>query len=71
MTAPKRRLLRLKQIIGPEERRIPVSKSCWWDGVRTGRFPQPIRLSTRCTVWREEDIDALIDRLGNKTNQAS
>ena len=38
---------------------IPVKKSCWWDGVRTGRFPKPVKLG-RCTMWRVEDIRTLI-----------
>ena len=38
---------------------IPVKKSCWWDGVRNGRFPKPVKLG-RCTMWRVEDIKALI-----------
>ncbi len=60
-------LLRLPQIIGnkraipPIPALIPVSKSTWWDGVRTGRFPQPVKLGTRCTAWRVSDIRALID----------
>jgi predicted DNA-binding transcriptional regulator AlpA len=59
-----KRLLRLNEIIGPRERRIPLGKSAWWQGVKDGRFPKPIKLSPRCTCWREEDIDALIERLG-------
>ena len=38
---------------------IPVKKSCWWDGVKSGRFPKPVKLG-RCTMWRVEDIKALI-----------
>ena len=38
---------------------IPVKKSCWWDGVRSGRFPKPVKLG-RCTMWRVEDIKTLI-----------
>ena len=59
--------LRLSQIIGnpkakpPMPALIPVSKSTWWEGVRTGRYPPPIRsLGRRITVWRVEDIRALI-----------
>ena len=58
--------LRLPQIIGdpkaepPIPAIIPVKKSCWWDGVRTGRFPKPVKLGPRVTVWRVEDIRALI-----------
>ena len=51
-----KRLLRLKQIIPG---RVPVSKSSWWKGVKEGRFPKPIKLGPRTTVWAEEDIDAL------------
>jgi len=44
---------------------IPVSKSTWWDGVKKGRFPQPVKLSERCTAWRTEDIHALIKELAH------
>ena len=41
---------------------IPVSKSTWWAGVRSGRYPQPTRaLGDRITAWRVEDIRALIE----------
>lgn len=40
---------------------IPVSKSTWWAGVKSGRYPQPVRtLGRRITCWRVEDIRALI-----------
>ena len=39
---------------------IPVKKSCWWDGVRSGRFPKPVKLGPRVTAWRVGDIRALI-----------
>ena len=53
-------LLRLRQIIGPGNP-IPVSKSTWWQGVKDGRFPKPIKLGPRVTVWRADDIRALIE----------
>ncbi|MCS0581001.1 transcriptional regulator [Massilia pinisoli] len=62
---PETGFLRLPQIIGNQKAEppipaiIPVKKSCWWDGVRTGRFPKPVKLG-RCTMWRVEDIRALI-----------
>ncbi|NMN56842.1 putative DNA-binding transcriptional regulator AlpA [Xanthobacter sp. SG618] len=52
--------LRLSAILGPAGP-IPVSKSTWWEGVRTGRYPQPLKLGPRVTVWRVEDIRALIE----------
>ncbi len=43
---------------------IPVGKSTWWEGVRTGRFPTPVKLGPRITAWRAEDIHQLIADLG-------
>lgn len=54
-----KRLLRVQEIIAPYGP-IPVGKSTWWEGVKSGRFPQPIKLGPRITVWREEDIEALL-----------
>jgi predicted DNA-binding transcriptional regulator AlpA len=52
------RLLRLPKVL----EKFPVSKSTWWAGVKDGKFPQPVKLgSTRCTAWRSEDIDRLIE----------
>lgn len=62
--------LRLEQIIGsnktdpPTPALIPIRKSAWWEGVRTGKYPKPLKLGARTTVWRVEDIHALIERLG-------
>lgn len=44
-------------------RHIPVSKSTWWAGVKTGRYPKSVKLGERITAWRVEDIRALITRL--------
>ena len=53
--------VRLPAIIGAGGP-IPVSKSTWWEGVRSGRYPQPVKLGPRITAWRVEDIEALIAR---------
>lgn len=55
---PRTALLRLKDILAPDGP-IPVSKSTWWAGVKTGRYPAPVKLGPRITAWRKEDIDAL------------
>jgi prophage regulatory protein len=52
-------LLRLSSILAPVGP-IPVSKSTWWAGVKDGRFPKPIKLGPRITVWRSEDIHRLV-----------
>lgn len=42
---------------------IPVSKSTWWAGIKSGRYPKPVKLGERITAWRAEDIKALIDQV--------
>jgi predicted DNA-binding transcriptional regulator AlpA len=54
--------VRLASILAPTGP-IPVSKSTWWSGVRSGRFPTPVKLGPRITAWRVEDIRQLIDAL--------
>lgn len=39
----------------------PVSKSTWWSGVKSGRYPAAVKLSAGITAWRAEDIRALIE----------
>ena len=61
--------LRLRQIIGdlkadpPVPPLIPVSRSTWWAGVASGRFPQSLKLGPKTTVWRVEDIRSLISNV--------
>lgn len=63
--------LRLAQIVGdpksdpPTPPLIPISKSTWWAGVASGRYPKPVKtLGLRITAWRVEDIRALIKSQG-------
>jgi prophage regulatory protein len=55
--------VRLSAIIAPRGP-IPVSKSTWWAGIKDGRFPKPMKLGARVTVWRVEDVRALFEREG-------
>lgn len=70
-TLPETGYLRLRQIIGnpkadpPQPPIIPVSKSTWWDGVKAGRFPAPVKLGPRITAWRVEDIRDLLRQWGS------
>jgi predicted DNA-binding transcriptional regulator AlpA len=45
-------LLRINQVLEI----IPVGKSSWWAGVKSGRFPQPVHLGARTTAWKESEI---------------
>lgn len=39
---------------------IPVAHSTLWAWVRSGKFPAPLKLSDRITVWRNSDVQAFI-----------
>lgn len=53
------RLMRLKEVLGV----VSVGKSTWWAGVKSGRYPQPVRhLGPRITAWLESEIMSLIQR---------
>lgn len=54
--------LRLPQVLAI----IPISKSAWWQGCKDGRYPKPIKLGPRTTVWRSTDISALVRRLSSQ-----
>ena len=66
MALPETGFVRLIQITGnpkaspPTPAIIPVGRSTWWAGVRSGRYPAPVRLGPGVTAWRVEDIRALI-----------
>ena len=66
---PETGYVRLRQIIGDASNPplIPVSKSTWWAGVKTGRYPKAIKLSSHITAWRVEDIRNLIEELATET----
>ena len=56
---PQTKLLRLPAVLAL----IPVSRSTWFAGVKSGRYPQPVKLGTRIVAWREEDIRSYIASL--------
>ena len=56
---PLKGFLRLPQVL----ELIPVSRSRWYLGVKTGEFPSPVRLSANISAWRASDIEMLIEQL--------
>ena len=52
-------LLRLPQVLAL----IPVSRSAWWAGCKSGRYPKPVKRGPRTTAWRAADIAALLEKL--------
>jgi prophage regulatory protein len=54
---PKTGLLRIKQVL----QFIPVSRSSWWAGVKSGKYPTSVKLGDRTTCWKAEDIQFLVN----------
>lgn len=61
-TIPETGFVRLAQVLTV----IPLGKTCWWEGVKSGRFPKPVKLSERCVAWKAEDIHTLIKKLSEQ-----
>ena len=55
-TLPETGFLRLPEVL----KLFPVSKSTWWAGVKSGRYPKPVKLAPNVAAWRAEDIRELI-----------
>lgn len=60
---PETGFVRLPTILGL----IPVSKSTVWKRVRSGEFPKPVKFGS-ATMWKVEDIRALVARMGGEQN---
>jgi len=59
-------LYRLKSIVrtkGGGTHLFDIAASTWWQGVKTGRFPKPVRMGTRMTLWVGADLIKLVEEL--------
>ena len=54
---PEAGFLRLPDVL----KLYPIGRSTWWAGVKSGRYPKPVKLASRISAWRVEDIRALIE----------
>lgn len=59
---PETGFLRLPQVLAV----FPIGRSSWWAGIRTGKYPAPVKLGPRTTAWRAEDIRALVEEFNRK-----
>lgn len=60
--------LRIWQIVGDHKRGIepllPIGRSTFLAGVKSGKYPQPVKLGERTTAWRKSDILELLESMG-------
>jgi predicted DNA-binding transcriptional regulator AlpA len=65
---PEAGFIKLWQIVGNKKSSIPaiipVSRTTFLNKVKSGEYPQPVKLGVRSIAWRVEDIRALIEQLG-------
>ena len=54
-------LVRIGKIIGPNGL-IPVSRSSWYQGIRDGIYPKPVRLGKRTSAWRVYELMRVTDK---------
>ena len=54
------RLLRVKEV----SELVGIGKSTVWAWVKEGKFPKPVKLSDRVTVWRESEVQTFISKAG-------
>ena len=45
--------LRIKEVV----EKLSVGKSTIYAWIKQGRFPEPIRITQYCAVWKDADID--------------
>lgn len=50
--------LRLEQVLAV----FPVSPSSWYQGIKDGKYPAPLKIGPRASAWRTSDIKSLMDR---------
>lgn len=63
-TLPETGFLRLSEVL----KYIPVGKTTWWAGIKTGKYPKSVKLGKRITAWRAEDIRELIATMNGEAS---
>ena len=67
---PEAGFVKLPLIIGnpntkpPTPALIPIGRTTFLNRVKSGEYPQPIKLGSRSVAWRIEDIRTLIEKIG-------
>lgn len=57
--APTDALVRIGKIVG-QDGLIPISRSAFYQGIKDGIYPKPVRLGKRTSVWRMSELMRVI-----------
>lgn len=62
---PETGYVKLWQIIGDKKRNIPaiypVGRTSWLNGVKSGKYPKPVKIGERSVAWPVDSIRALLN----------
>jgi prophage regulatory protein len=47
---------------------IPIGRTSWYAGIKSGKYPAPVKLTERISAWKAEDIAKLIQELGGNAD---
>lgn len=61
---PQTGLIRIRDVLAV----FPVSRTAWYQGIKDGKYPAPVKLSERTAAWRASDIRALLAAYGEAAN---
>ena len=53
------------------EERVGLRRSAIYAMMRAGRFPEPVKISSRCVRWRSDEVQAWIDGLPRARGEAA
>ena len=48
--------------------RFRICRTAWYQGVKAGRFPAPVKLGKRAVAWRSSDLDELAAKISGGTH---
>lgn len=68
---PTTRYLRMSQILGdpkadpPIPAILPIGRTTFLNGIKSGKFPKPLKCGDRINIWRDNEIYAGAEKLAS------
>ena len=62
--------LRKRDFVG-RGKLLPISDSTFYRLLRSGKFPEPLRISEKVSMWREDVVHAAIEALGQSNGKGA
>ena len=62
--------IKIKDFIGPNKS-LPISPSSFYAGVKTGKYPAPVKIGVRSSALRNADARALLIKLSEEAKNSA